>query len=586
MFKSTQPFTTNPSARVDDLLFRVRWILMLLAVLITWLDLGRISFPIKLLAWLVIAAIVNLLVGLALQFPSTATQLPVPSLIFDTLLFGALPYVAISGSNLLAYFLTFPTIVAAVRFGPRGAIVIATLLSLVLGTHFFLPMDMPGSRDIISTALPVIALSATAILTGYLTQREKEDALEQATQELDELRGAMAGAKLLYQTTDLLNLAPNYKPVLESMLEAGVKGLPQSRREDGPPVGVAFLFDNQDPEQRLSVAASRNLEQRDGHIRIPGKSGILQEAFQAGTAIVFESVNSDPELSAFGALQRCRSGVCYPLHAGLDLYGAVILASPAPRRPSQQHLELMQAFTNQAGIAFQNAKLYAASRKEQDKIVQSESELRHKLARDLHDGPTQKVTGLLMQLEYIKRLLDTDPAEAKKELDQARTIAQQAAKEIRTALFALRPLSLETQGLSAALEQYGQRLRDTEHVAIQIVPGDFGSELDTSIAITVYAIIEEAIGNAIKHAPAAAIFVSLQRKENMLIAVVQDQGIGFDVEKVEASYDKRTSLGLQNMRERARLIDGKLTIVSAPGQGTRVTLTVSIPPLKVAGAKT
>jgi signal transduction histidine kinase len=66
---------------------------------------------------------------------------------------------------------------------------------------------------------------------------------------------------------------------------------------------------------------------------------------------------------------------------------------------------------------------------------------------------------------------------------------------------------------------------------------------------------------------------------------VQDQGPGFDVEQVESLYDQRTSLGLQNMRERARLIDGNLTIVSAPGHGTRITLAVAIPLPKTAGAK-
>jgi signal transduction histidine kinase len=245
----------------------------------------------------------------------------------------------------------------------------------------------------------------------------------------------------------------------------------------------------------------------------------------------------------------------------------------------------MQAFTSQAGIAFQNAKLYQASRQEQDRIIQNDNEMRQKLARDLHDGPTQKIAGLSMQLDYIKRLLDSNPPEAKAELDRARTVAQQATKEIRTALFTLRPLALESKGLSAALEQFGERLQEAEGVPIQIIPGEFGTELDKNIGTTVFAIIEEAVGNARKHGNNAPIFVSVQRKDNSLVAVVQDQGPGFDVEQVEATYDKRTSLGLQNMRERARLIDGNLSIVSAPGQGTRVTLAVPLPPTRSMGAR-
>jgi two-component system sensor histidine kinase DegS len=136
---------------------------------------------------------------------------------------------------------------------------------------------------------------------------------------------------------------------------------------------------------------------------------------------------------------------------------------------------------------------------------------------------------------------------------------------------------LEREGLSTALEQLGQRLREVDNVPIQVVAGEFGPDLDQRIATTVFAIVEEAIGNAHKHGKGAPIQVSLQRQENSLVAIVQDQGPGFDLEQIEKAYDKRTSLGLQNMRERATLIDGNLTILSAPGHGTRITLVVPLP---------
>lgn len=572
---------TNPisqrSIRVDDLLWRIRWILILLVLPLVWIESSALVFPVRLLAWLVFAILVNLIIGIILQFPQLANYLPLPTLIIDTLLFGSLPFTFITENNLLAHFVIFPAIIVAIRFGLRLGILIVALLSFALATQFFFSFENDGIRALTSTALPLVAMLLTAIFAAYLMQREREETVTHATQELHELRGAMAGAKLLYQTTDVLNLTTNYKHVLESMLEAGVKSLPESRREDGPPVGIAFLFDDQDPAQRLGVFASRNLSPRDEQLHLEGKAGIIAEAFQTGEPVVFDQINLDPELSQFAALQHCRSGVCYPLRAGVELYGAVILTSPAPRRPSQQHLELMQAFTNQAGVAFQNAKLYEISRKEQNRIIHDENEMRQKLARDLHDGPTQKIAGLVMQLDYIQRLIDSDPSEAKEELVHARQIAQQAVKEIRTALFVLRPLALESKGLSTAVAQLGERLRETEKIPIQVVPGDFGTDLDQNIASTVFAIIEEAVNNARKHGDGKPILVSLQRKENTLVAVIQDQGPGFDVEAIESSYDKRASLGLQNMRDRARLIDGNLTIISAPGHGTRVTLVVPLP---------
>ena len=400
----------------------------------------------------------------------------------DTFLFGLLPYLANSDSNYLALLSIFPALVGAIRYGPAVGFAIATLLALSLGFHALLPTVQQPGTDLLSTGTAIVTMVGLILLTGYLTKNEKYAAVKQAAGELDDLRGAMAGAKMLYKSTDILSLTTNYKTVLEGMLEAGVDGLPKAREQDGPSVGIALFFDENSPNQVLRVVASRHLEVRDEEQQIPGKSGIVAETLKTGAAVVFDKVNVDPELAAFGALQRCRSGVCYPLQAGMEQYGVVVMATPAPRPPSLQHLDLMRAFTSQAGIAFQNAKLYQSSRVEQDKIIHSENEMRQKLARDLHDGPTQKVAGLVMQLDYISQLLNRNPEEAKKELEKARGIAQQTVKEIRTALFTLRPLALETRGLSAALEQYGERLRESEKLLVKVEPGNFGAELDTNVA--------------------------------------------------------------------------------------------------------
>lgn len=505
-------------------------------------------------------------------------RLATPTLAFDILAFGSLHFLVNSHYNLLAYLTLFPALTGAIRFGPRLGLGIAAVMSISTLLYFFFPGDALDKRSLLIILLPTIALIGGTAITGFLSQHEKEAAVEQAAQELKELRGAVAGAKLLYRTADSLSLTTNYTPVLESMLEAGVKGLPAARHEDGYPVGLTLCFDDSDTDKHLQVVASRNLQRQEEKIRVRGVAGIIGETLRINDAVAFDDITKDPELAAFRSLSHCHAGVCYPLHAGLEQYGVVLLAGPAPRRPSQDHLELMQAFTSQAGIAFQNARLYQASRQEQDRIIISETEMRQKLARDLHDGPTQKIAGLVMQLDFINRLMDQNPAEAKAEIAKARETAQQTVKEIRTALFTLRPLSLETKGLSAAVQQLVERLREVDHLNVQFSCEEFGAELDQNIAMTIFSIIEEALGNAKKHAPNAPILVSIHRKEGTLVAIVQDQGPGFDVAKVESSYDQRTSLGLQNMRERANLVDGNLRIDSAPGQGTRVTLVAPLPP--------
>jgi signal transduction histidine kinase len=585
--KSIRAFDATSSARVDGLLFRVRWILWLFVIPIAWIDNGGESLPVAVWGWLGVVAAVNLTIGAILYFvPHLPPRLPMVTFTLDIVLFGLLPHLLDSGSNLLAYFSIFPVLVGAVRFGPVAGLGTATMLALPIEARAILAIFSQRNLPALSAGLSVALLLAATALIGYLSQHEKEDAIKHAAAELDELRRAMAGAKLLYQTTDTLSTTINYVPVLEAMLEAGVRGLPEARREDGLPVGLALFFDDQDPEKHLRVIASRHLDRRDGEQRVAGKDGIVAEALQTGDPVVFDNVTSDPELPVFSALSRCRSGVCYPLQAGLEQYGVVVLAGTAPRRPSPQHLELMRAFTNQATIAFQNAKLYQNLRVEHDQIIRSENEMRQKLARDLHDGPTQKIAALVMHLDYINQLLDRSPAQAKTELEKARDIAQQTVKEIRTSLFTLRPLVLETKGLSAALQQYCDRLREQENVPIQVDAGNFKSELDANIAATVFAIVDEAVNNARKHTGGAPIFVCATRQNDSLVATVQDHGTGFDLDKVVSSYDERVSLGLQNMRERARLIDGDLRIDSEPGRGTRITLIVPLPQAPLVETKT
>ncbi len=564
------------SPRFDLVLFRVRWLAWLLAFLAAWMGTGSLAFPTALWAWFVVVALTNLILGLFLLTKNFPRWLSTVSLGLDILLFGMLPYLVSSASTYFALFSIFPALVGAIRFGALAGFATAGLLTLSLGVHALLPGDRPANADWATAAVIGAAMLALNTLIGYLTQHEKDAAISQAAGELVELRGAMAGAKLLYRSSDVLNLTTSYKTVLEGMLDAGIAGLPETRHEDGPPVGIALFFDEQDPAQKMRVVAARHLESRDAAQIVAGKSGIVAETLKTGAAVVFDQVRNDPELSVFGALQRCRSGVCYPLQAGMEQYGVVVLASPAPRSPSAQHLDLMRAFTSQVGIGFQNAKLYQSTRMEQDKIIHNENEMRQKLARDLHDGPTQKIAGLVMQLDYIQQLLDKNPGEVRKELDKARATAQQTVKEIRTALFTLRPLALETKGLSAALQQYGERLRDTEKLAIQVEPGNFSSELDMNTAATVFAIIDEAVTNARKHARKAPIHVTLVKRDHTLVATIRDEGAGFDVDKVIGSYEDRSSLGLQNMRDRAMLIGGELRIDSAPGSGTRVTLLVPL----------
>ena len=144
-------------------------------------------------------------------------------------------------------------------------------------------------------------------------------------------------------------------------------------------------------------------------------------------------------------------------------------------------------------------------------------------------------------------------------------------------LFTLRPLILETQGLQAALEQYVSKVAETDDTPIHLeATPDVDQLLDQNAQGVSFYIIEEAIGNARKHAKPANIWVRLYISDSQFVAEIEDDGCGFDVDAVQVRYEQRGSLGMINMHERAELIGGALAIASALGEGTRITLTVPL----------
>jgi signal transduction histidine kinase len=200
------------------------------------------------------------------------------------------------------------------------------------------------------------------------------------------------------------------------------------------------------------------------------------------------------------------------------------------------------------------------------------------LARNLHDGPTQAIASIAMRLNFVKLMLkrEGDINKAQDELDIIEKIANRTTQEIRTMLFTLRPVVLETQGLNAALYQYAERLRDLDGLNIELDVDNYDGRLSTEEEGVIFTIIEEAVGNAKKHSKTETLNIRVGVLKESIVAEVADNGAGFDVEAIKSSYDQRGSLGLLNMDERAKMIGGHCRIISAVGKGTTVRLEVPL----------
>ena len=248
-----------------------------------------------------------------------------------------------------------------------------------------------------------------------------------------------------------------------------------------------------------------------------------------------------------------------------------------PHRNAERR-EVLEIVGNQSVIAIQNARLYQDLEQEKERMMEIQEEARKKMARDLHDGPTQSVSAIAMRVNFARRLLERDEKAAAEELYKIEDLARRTTKEIRHMLFTLRPLVLESQGLTAALESMAEKMRETydQNVIIEADPRVVDA-LEMGKQAVVFYIAEEAVNNARKHAEAEHIWVRLKMvREGLCHLDIEDDGVGFDAGAVAMSYESRGSLGMVNMRERTDLVNGILRIDSAIERGTRIQVIIPL----------
>ncbi|MFD9736378.1 sensor histidine kinase [Umezawaea sp. NPDC059074] len=185
---------------------------------------------------------------------------------------------------------------------------------------------------------------------------------------------------------------------------------------------------------------------------------------------------------------------------------------------------------------------------------------RTRLARDVHDGLGHHLTAIAVQLEKSEAFRERDPEAADRAVADARRAARQALEEVRSSVRAMRA-DTEPFHLPSALADL---VRDTD-VVLTVVGAQNGA--DRAALTALYRAAQESLTNARRHAGATAVSATLTFGPRDARLEVADDGRGFAVDAAEG-------FGLKGMRERARLVGGRVEVASAPGAGTRVTVTV------------
>jgi two-component system sensor histidine kinase DegS len=211
-------------------------------------------------------------------------------------------------------------------------------------------------------------------------------------------------------------------------------------------------------------------------------------------------------------------------------------------------------------------------------IIQAQEDEKERISLQMHDGPAQSMSNLVLRAEICQRLLERDASQASAELSSLKTSINNTLQDIRKFIFDLRPMTLDDLGLVPTIRRFGADFGESNNMEINIMVHGLESRLPRHYEITLFRFVQEALNNIAKHAEASQVRVLLSTSENTLQIIVEDNGNGFNVDETLADESGRRNKGIASMRQQIEvLLRGEFGLESAIGRGTRVAATVPMP---------
>jgi nitrate/nitrite-specific signal transduction histidine kinase len=323
-----------------------------------------------------------------------------------------------------------------------------------------------------------------------------------------------------------------------------------------------FLVDESTEELVMRASTASGLQ---AIRRLPLEGASLNaEAARNGFPVVVGDVTEDGAFVYDEHLPDVRSELVVPLRVGQRIIGTLDVQSSRVDVFTGDDVIVVESLGDQIAVAIENARLYDRSRE------LATLEERSRLARELHDSISQSLFSLDLHAKAVAKYLRQDPERAEAQLMQLRQLARDALEEMRTLIFDLRPPLLDEGGLALALRQQVELLRGREGPEL-VLHVEGNGRLPPNIELGLLRVAQEALTNAMRHANARRVEVTLSQTPSETTLSVIDDGCGFDVSRLQ---DATRCFGLRSMRERVEAIHGHLEIVSHRGEGTRVTARV------------
>jgi PAS domain S-box-containing protein len=316
---------------------------------------------------------------------------------------------------------------------------------------------------------------------------------------------------------------------------------------------------------QMSLRAWRNLSSETLTVIRDMYARMVPRMDDSGVIVTEDPSLAHPEERPIIKLEGIRSFIQVPVVSPLGRpLGFFSVAYTRERHFTQGEQDLLTALADRAAVAIGNADLYQRAQRA------ASLEERQRLARELHDSVSQALYGIALGARTAQTLLERDPKKASEPVDYVLSLAEAGLAEMRALIFELRPESLESEGLTAAIRKQAEAVQARHGISIEFRSSN-EPDLPLATKEAAYRITQEALTNVIKHSQATEVRVTLASDGEGLELEVADNGAGFD-----ATGDFPGHLGLHSMKERAEKSGGRLEICSEPGAGTRVIATFAV----------
>lgn len=205
-------------------------------------------------------------------------------------------------------------------------------------------------------------------------------------------------------------------------------------------------------------------------------------------------------------------------------------------------------------------------------LVNAQEAERQRLSRQMHDGPAQALSNFILQTEIAMKLMDIDQAQARNELSNLKVAAMSTFEKVRNFIFELRPMMLDDLGLTPTVRRYAENFKEQAGVEVSVTITGEERRLETYLEVMVFRAMQELLSNVVHQNQASLVKVQLDMGDTLIKLSIDENGKGFDADV----FSSTGNIGLKLIKERVEMVNGSFDIDSAPGKGSRVSLTIPV----------